>query len=50
MSSFLRSYMDHNLSWETKEMACHFVDQYHDRLLGKLQILNRIHSCSLELL
>ena len=38
MSSFLRRDADHNLSWETKEMACHFVDQYHDRLLGKLYI------------
>ncbi|CAD5120496.1 DgyrCDS9062 [Dimorphilus gyrociliatus] len=33
LSSFLRSKSDSNLSWEAKELACHFIDSYMEKLM-----------------
>ena len=34
MSEFVRSLPDHGLTYEAREMACHFADDYKQRLRG----------------
>ena len=35
MSKYVQSLSDHHLSYEAREMACHFADAYYSRLKGK---------------
>ena len=35
MSKYVQSLPDHHLSYEAREMACHFADAYYSRLKGK---------------
>ena len=43
MSEYLKSLPDHQISYEAKEMACHFADAYKERLEKNLNHL-KIHS------
>ncbi len=38
MSQYVASISGHSLSYEAREMACHFADDYYNRLKGIIKI------------
>ena len=48
LSRYLRQHTEGALSWEARELACHFVDAYHDRLLSMSSQL--VYKCRINVL